>query len=66
MRRLTSKDLKELNLLKHYRIIRKWACKISDLNDADLGQQTLEQIIETRVDSCVEREKSHYPKISYI
>ncbi|MGI9555282.1 MAG: hypothetical protein ACR2M9_00255 [Cyanophyceae cyanobacterium] len=36
MRRLTSKDLKELNLLKHYRIIRKWACKISDLNDADL------------------------------
>ena len=29
MRRLTSKDLKELNLLKHYRIIRKWACKTS-------------------------------------
>ena len=36
MRRLTSKDLKELNLLKHYRIIRKWACKISELTDADL------------------------------
>jgi len=36
MRRLTSKDLKELNLLKHYRIIRKWACKTSSLNDADL------------------------------
>ena len=36
MRRLTSKDLKELNLLKHYRIIRKWACKTSNLNDADL------------------------------
>ena len=34
--RLTSSDLKELNLLKHYRIIRKWACKTYDLNDADL------------------------------
>jgi hypothetical protein len=27
MRKLTSGDLRELNLLKHYRIIRKWACK---------------------------------------
>ncbi len=36
MRQLTSADLKELNLLKHYRIIRKWACKTNDLNDADL------------------------------
>ncbi len=36
MRQLTSTDLKELNLLKHYRIIRKWACKTNDLNDADL------------------------------
>tara|TARA_R110002020_G_scaffold27115_5_gene87333 strand:+ start:5962 stop:6393 length:432 start_codon:yes stop_codon:yes gene_type:complete len=36
MRKLTSTDLKELNLLKHYRIIRKWACKTNDLNDADL------------------------------
>jgi len=36
MRRLSSSDLKELNLLKHYRIIRKWACKTSNLNDADL------------------------------
>ena len=34
--RLTSQDLKELNLLKHYRIIRKWACKTNDLNDAEL------------------------------
>ena len=34
--RLKSQDLKELNLLKHYRIIRKWACKTNDLNDADL------------------------------
>ena len=34
--RLTSRDLKELNLLKHYRIIRKWACKNNNLNDADL------------------------------
>ena len=36
MRKLTSGDLKELNLLKHYRIIRKWACKTNELNDADL------------------------------
>ena len=36
MRRVNSKDLKELNLLKHYRIIRKWACKTYSLNDADL------------------------------
>ena len=33
---MSSLDLKDLNLLKHYRIIRKWACKTSDLNDADL------------------------------
>ena len=37
MRKLTSSDLKQLNLLKHYRITRKWACMTSDLNDADLG-----------------------------
>ncbi len=36
MRRLSSHDLKQINLLKHYRIIRKWACKTSDLKDADL------------------------------
>ena len=36
MRKLTSSDLKELGLLKHYRIIRKWACKTNNLNDADL------------------------------
>jgi hypothetical protein len=36
MRKPTPQDLKELNLLKHYRIIRKWACKANGLNDADL------------------------------
>ena len=36
MRKLTSSDLRELNLFKHYRIIRKWACKTCNLNDADL------------------------------
>tara|TARA_R100000742_G_C4250226_1_gene68622 strand:- start:46 stop:480 length:435 start_codon:yes stop_codon:yes gene_type:complete len=36
MKRLNSSDLKELGLLKHYRIIRKWACKTYNLNDADL------------------------------
>jgi hypothetical protein len=34
--RLTANDIKEMNLLKHYRIIRKWACRNNDLNDADL------------------------------
>jgi hypothetical protein len=34
--RLKSSDIKELKLLKHYRIIRKWACKTCNLNDADL------------------------------
>ena len=36
MRKLTSSDLKELNLLKHYRIIRKWVSKTCDLKEADL------------------------------
>jgi hypothetical protein len=34
--RLTAGDIKELNILKHYRIIRKWACKNNNLTDADL------------------------------
>ena len=36
MRKLTSHDLKELHLLKHYRIIRKWAARTCDLKEADL------------------------------
>jgi hypothetical protein len=36
MKRLSAGDLKNLNLLKHYRIIRKWACKNNDLTDSDL------------------------------
>ena len=31
MRTFNASDVKELNLLKHYRIIRKWACKNYDL-----------------------------------
>ena len=34
--RLEASDIKRLSLLKHYRIIRKWACKNNNLNDADL------------------------------
>jgi len=34
--RIEASDIKDLNLLKHYRIIRKWACKNNNLNDADL------------------------------
>ena len=36
MRRLLSSDLKELNILKHYRIIRKWASKVCNIKEADL------------------------------
>jgi len=36
MKRLNSSNLKEINLLKHYRIIRKWACKTHDIQEADL------------------------------
>ena len=29
-------DLRDLNLLKYYRLVRRWACKTYDLKDADL------------------------------
>jgi len=34
--KLSAINLKDLQILKHYRIIRKWACKNNDLTDADL------------------------------
>jgi exonuclease III len=34
--RLTPADLRDINLFKYYRIVRKWACKTHELNDADL------------------------------
>lgn len=34
--KLDASDLKDLNLLKYYRLIRRWACKTYDLKDADL------------------------------
>ena len=34
--KLNASDIKSLNLMKHYRIIRKWACKNNDLNESDL------------------------------
>jgi hypothetical protein len=36
MKRLDADDIKNMNLFKHYRIIRKWACRNNNLNDADL------------------------------
>tara|TARA_B100001175_G_scaffold265200_1_gene235448 strand:+ start:8155 stop:8595 length:441 start_codon:yes stop_codon:yes gene_type:complete len=36
MKKLEASDVKNLKLLQHYRIIRKWACKNNGLNDADL------------------------------
>ena len=34
--KLSATDIKELNLLKYYRLIRKWACKTYSLSDSDL------------------------------
>ena len=36
MKRLEAEDVKNLNLLKHYRIIRKWVCRNNDLTDAEI------------------------------
>ena len=36
MKKLNVDILKDSSLLKHYRIIRRWACKNNNLNDADL------------------------------
>jgi len=34
--RITASDLREMNLFKYYRLVRKWACKTYGLTDADL------------------------------
>ena len=34
--RLEPTDLREIQLLKYYRLVRKWACKTYNLTDADL------------------------------
>ena len=34
--RLTAQDLRDLNILKYYRLTRKWACKTYSIKDADL------------------------------
>tara|TARA_Y100001968_G_scaffold104518_1_gene94504 strand:- start:116 stop:562 length:447 start_codon:yes stop_codon:yes gene_type:complete len=36
MKQLEPSDLKHFNIFKHYRIIRKWACKNNKLNEPDL------------------------------
>ena len=33
---IEASDIREMNLLKYYRLIRKWACKTYNLKDADL------------------------------
>lgn len=35
MKKITSSDLKELNIFKHYRILRKWLCKTNKIKEAD-------------------------------
>tara|TARA_R100001463_G_scaffold94820_2_gene149452 strand:- start:2817 stop:3257 length:441 start_codon:yes stop_codon:yes gene_type:complete len=34
--RLTAQDVREIQIFKYYRLVRKWACKTYGLNDADL------------------------------
>ena len=34
--RIEANDLREIQLLKYYRLVRKWACKTYGLTDADL------------------------------
>lgn len=34
--RLEPDDLREINLFKYYRLVRRWACKTYELKDADL------------------------------
>ena len=34
--KLSASDLREMQLFKYYRIVRKWACKTYNLKDADL------------------------------
>ena len=34
--RITTDDIKRIQLFKYYRIVRKWICKTNKLNDADL------------------------------
>ena len=36
MSRQEASDLKEMNLFKYYRLVRKWACKTYDIKEADL------------------------------
>ena len=34
--RLSASDIREMNLFKYYRLVRKWACKTYNIKDADL------------------------------
>ncbi len=35
MKRITVEDLKDINIFKHYRVIRKWLCKTNNIKEAD-------------------------------
>lgn len=34
--RISARDIKDMNLFKYYRLVRRWACKTYNLTDADL------------------------------
>ena len=33
---ITAQDIRDMNLFKYYRLVRKWACKTYNITDADL------------------------------
>ena len=53
MRKLTGGDLKELGLLKHYRIIRRWATKTNGITDADLELLNLLRLFRSSLGSAI-------------
>jgi len=34
--RISAKELRDKQIFKYYRLVRKWACKTYDIKDADL------------------------------
>jgi hypothetical protein len=36
VKKLEPNDLRDIGLFKHYRVVRRWACKTNNLKDADL------------------------------
>ena len=50
MKKLDARDIKDLNLLKHYRIIRRWASRNNDLKDADMEVAELTRLLKEAIE----------------